>query len=227
MADIDVLLIEDEPVLAEAVIDLLAADNISVTWVPRGDEGLERLLSGGYAAAVVDILLPGMNGYAVVRDARAAGVTTPIMVLTAKTGVHDEAEALDFGADAFMSKPFDPVSFTARVKALTRRAGAPWVPDGELFGPVRLNSRLLEVTVGDDVVTLSRREYELAAALVRAGGAPVPKRDLLEAVWGPRGDTSTVEVYIGYLRTKFAAAFGDVATISTGADGSYRLLIDT
>jgi len=161
-------------------------------------------------------MLPGMNGYKVCRNLREEGVATPILMLTAKSGEYDEAEALDTGADDFLSKPFSFVVLVARIRALLRRSAdgkaQPMVIDDLVLDPLPRTC-----TRGGQDIPLTTREYELLEALMRKPGQVVPKAELLERVWGEDfdGDPNVVEVYVGYLRRKVDRPFGrhDLETV--------------
>jgi len=211
-----VLVIDDEVALAEAVARGLEADGFEVSLAHDGLEGLERARSERFDLIVLDIMLPGMNGYKVCRTLRDEEVWTPILMLTAKDGEYDEAEALDTGADDFLSKPFSFVVLVARLRALARRRS-----DANLQ-PLELGDLVLEpvsrtVRRGETAIPLSPREFALLEALMRHVGEVVAKTDLLERVWGEdfEGDPNVVEVYIGYLRRKVDRPFGrtDLETI--------------
>ena len=172
---------------------------------------------------VLDIMLPGMNGYKVCRTLRDEEVWTPILMLTAKDGEYDEAEALDTGADDFLSKPFSFVVLVARLRALARRRS-----DANLQ-PLELGDLVLEpvsrtVRRGDTDIPLSPREFALLEALMRHTGEVVAKTDLLERVWGEdfEGDPNVVEVYIGYLRRKIDRPFGH-SDLETVRGEGYRM----
>jgi two-component system, OmpR family, response regulator len=221
-----VLVVEDEVHLGETVSRGLRAEGFDVELVHDGLDGLWRARERPYAAIVLDILLPGMNGYEVCRTLRRDGVWTPILVLTAKTGEYDEAEALDIGADDFLSKPFSFVVLVARLRALVRRGAAPRPPmlsAGDLVvDPVtRACSR------DGTAIALTPRELAVLAALLRSPGEVVPKADLLRQVWGDDfdGDANVVEVYVGYLRRKIDAPFGR-RTLQTVRGAGYRLVAD-
>ncbi|MEZ5381686.1 MAG: response regulator transcription factor [Microthrixaceae bacterium] len=211
-----VLVVDDEVELADAVANGLREEGFEVDVTNDGREGFERARSSTYDAIVLDILLPGMNGFQVCRALREAGVWTPILMLTAKEGEYDEAEALDTGADDFLRKPFSYVVLVARLRALTRR-----VAEGAL-APVMVGDLELD-PVGRTVrragteIQLSPREYGLLEVLMRRAGEAVPKQELLEQVWGQdfAGDPNVVEVYVGYLRRKIDRPFGreDLRTI--------------
>jgi DNA-binding response OmpR family regulator len=218
-----VLLVEDEERLAEAVASGLAAEGFAVDAVRSGADGLWRATEGQYAAIILDILLPDLNGYEVCAALREREVWTPILMLTAKDGEYDVAEALDTGADDFLSKPFSYVVLVARLRALVRRGGAPRpavlrVDDLEL-DPVTRRCR----RAGQDVA-LTPREFALLDALMRCRGEVVPKQRILDVVWGLDfpGDPNVVEVYVRYLRQKIDAPFGR-RSLETVRGVGYRL----
>lgn len=211
-----VLVIEDEVALADAVARGLEAEGFEVAVAHDGLVGLERARAERFDLIVLDIMLPGMNGYRVCRTLRDEEIWTPILMLTAKDGEYDEAEALDTGADDFLSKPFSFVVLVARLRALARRRS-----DANLQ-PLEFDDLVLEpvsrtVRRGDTPIALSPREFALLEALMRHTGEVVPKADLLERVWGPdfEGDPNVVEVYVGYLRRKVDRPFGrsDLETV--------------
>ena len=212
--------------LGETVKRGLQAEGFDVELVHDGGEGLWRARERPYAAVVLDILLPGVNGYEVCRTLRQAGVWTPVLMLTAKNGEYDEAEALDIGADDFLSKPFSFVVLVARLRALARRGAAPR-PRILAAGDLVLDPVTRSCHRGDDAVALTPRELALLAALLRRAGEVVPKRDLLREVWGDDfdGDANVVEVYVGYLRRKVDAPFGR-SSIETVRGVGYRVTAD-
>ncbi|MBM3671967.1 MAG: response regulator transcription factor [Actinobacteria bacterium] len=218
-----VLVVEDEVRLAEAITDGLSAEGFDVDAVHDGNDGLWRAREGSYDAIVLDVLLPGMNGYRVCKTLRDEGVWTPILILTAKDGEWDEAEALDTGADDFLSKPFSFVVLLARLRALFRR-GAPPRPAVLELGPLRLDPGSRKVHHGDTEVALTAREFGLLEFLMRRDEAVASKPEILDHVWGMDfvGDPNIVEVYIGYLRKKLDQPF-DTALIKTVRGAGYRL----
>ncbi len=218
-----VLVVEDEVALAEAVRDGLAAEGFDVDMVHDGLDGLWRAREGSYDAIVLDILLPGMNGYKVCRTLREEEVWTPILMLTAKDGEYDEAEALDTGADDFLSKPFSFVVLLARLRALFRR-GSPPRPAVLEHGPLRLDPATRSAAHGNVEVALTAREFSLLEYLMRRDGHVASKPEILDHVWGMdfAGDPNVVEVYIGYLRRKLDETF-DTKLIHTVRGSGYRL----
>lgn len=218
-----VLLVEDEKVLADGIARGLDKEGFEVEVVHDGLLGLDRGRTGAFDVIVLDIMLPGMNGYKVCRNLRDEGVSTPILMLTAKSGEYDEAEALDTGADDFLTKPFSFVVLVARLHALLRRStdakAQPMVVGDLVLDPLPRTCRR-----GDAQIELTTREYELLEALMRHPGATVSKQELLEKVWGADfdGDPNVVEVYIGYLRRKIDRPF-DRRDIETVRGMGYRM----
>ena len=221
-----VLVVEDETSIADALAIGLRAEGFDVDIADNGTDGLWRARETAYAAIILDILLPGMNGFKVCRTLRDEGVWTPILMLTAKDGELDEAEALDTGADDFLSKPFSFVVLVARLRALLRRGSTPR-PTVLRVGSLSLDPASRQCRRGDVAVDLTAREYALLELLMRRSDAIVSKSVLLDEVWGPdfEGDPNIVEVYIGYVRKKIDAPFG-VQTILTVRGAGYRLIAD-
>jgi DNA-binding response OmpR family regulator len=221
-----VLVVDDEVALAEAVADGLQAEGFDVDTVYDGMDGLWRAREGSYDAIVLDVLLPGMNGYRVCKTLRDEGVWTPILMLTAKDGEWDEAEALDTGADDFLSKPFSFVVLLARLRALFRR-GAPPRPAILDVGPLSLDPGTRRVSRDGDDIKLTTREFALLEYLMRRDGSVASKPEILDHVWGMdfAGDPNVVEVYVGYLRRKLDDPYGS-HLIRTVRGAGYRLTAD-
>lgn len=218
-----ILIVEDEPRLADALRRGLEAEGFEVDVTHDGTDGLWRAREGTYAAIVLDILLPGTNGYAVCRTLRDEGVWTPILMLTAKQGELDEVEAFELGADDFLTKPFSFPVLVARLRSLVRRGRAPrpdrlQVDDLVLDPPSRTCAR------DGTRIDLTPREFALLEALMRRPGEVLAKAELLDAVWGIdfEGDPNVVEVYVGYLRRKVDKPFGR-ASIETVRGAGYRI----
>jgi two-component system OmpR family response regulator len=221
-----VLLVEDEVTLADAIARGLGAEGFEVEAVHDGLEGLERARAHRYSAIVLDIMLPGRNGFQVCRDLREEGIWTPILMLTAKDGEFDEAEALDTGADDFLSKPFSFVVLVARLRALLRRGTGPR-PSVLAVGDLTLDPATRECHRGEHEITLTAREFALLEHLMRHHDQVVSKAELLEEVWGAEadGDPNLVEVFVGYLRKKVDAPF-DRHGIVTIRGAGYRVIDD-
>jgi two-component system OmpR family response regulator len=198
-----VLVIEDDRDLARAVSNLLEDDGFAVVQRHDGETGYVEGLEGDYDVIVLDLMLPKRNGFSVCADLRAAGVNTPLLMLTAKDGELDEVEGLEVGADDFLHKPFENSILMARLHALLRRHDR-GRPQPLAVGPISLDPlRRAVVAYGRDV-TLTPREFALLEFLMGRANEPIPKSDILHAVWGTGfdGDPNIVEVYIGYLRRK-------------------------
>jgi two-component system OmpR family response regulator len=223
MGVVKVLVVEDEVALADAIRRGLVAEGFEVDLVHNGREGLELGLERRHDAVVLDILLPGMNGYKVCENLRAAEVWTPILMLTAKDGEYDEAEALDTGADDFLSKPFSFVVLVARLRALGRRTQVR--AQTLSVGSLTLDPATMSCTRDGQEIALTPRECSLLEALLKRDGAVAPKQELLTEVWGEgfQGDPNIVEVYVGYLRKKIDADH-DHKIIQTVRGIGYRLV---
>jgi DNA-binding response OmpR family regulator len=219
-----VLVVEDEVNLARAIGDGLSAEGFDVELSHDGLDGLWRAREGSYGAIVLDILLPGMNGYKVCRTLRQEGVWTPILMLTAKSGQYDEVEALDTGADDFLSKPFAFMVLVARLRALVRRGATPR-PRELVAGDLALDPVQRTCRRGEVPIELTRREYDLLEALVRYDGKGVTKAQLLREVWGEdfTGDDNVVEVYVSYLRRKIDVPFRRRSLETVRSISGYRL----
>ena len=213
------LIVEDEKRLATSLAKGLTAEGFAVDVVHDGLEGLHLAGQGVYDLVVLDIMLPGMNGYRICAALRAAGPETPILMLTAKDGEYDEAEGLDTGADDYLTKPFSYVVLVARVRALLRRRGGSASPV-LTAGTLRMDTAARRVHRGEDEVTLTTKEFAVLEQLVRRAGEVVSKADILEHVWdfAYDGDPNIVEVYISTLRRKLGAA-----AIRTVRGAGYRL----
>ena len=222
-----VLVVEDEIHLAQAIEEGLRAEGFDIELSHDGLDGLWRARERAYGAIVLDILLPGMNGYKVCATLRQEGIWTPILMLTAKSGKYDEAEALDIGADDFLSKPFSFVVLVARLRALARRDAGPR-PRELMAGNLALDPVQRTCRRGEVPIDLTRREYALLEALLRHADTGVTKVQLLREVWGEDffGDANVVEVYVGYLRRKIDLPFGTRSLQTMRGIGGYRLIAD-
>ena len=220
------LVVEDEVGLADALEQGLRGAGFAVETVHDGLEGLWRARERSYDAIVLDLLLPGMNGFEICRTLRAESVWTPILILTAKDGEYDEAEALDTGADDYLAKPFSFVVLVSRLRALHRRGATPRPPVLEV-GDLMVDPMTRECRRSGTAIPLTAREFELLEALARRPGAVRSKIELLEAVWGHdfEGEPNVVEVYVGYLRRKIDLPFGR-QSLQTVRGVGYRMVDD-
>ncbi len=216
------LVVEDSEVMAEAIQRGLIAEGFGVDVANDGLDGIWRIREFDYAAIILDIMLPGMNGYEICRTVRSEGIDTPILMLTAKDGEYDIAEGLDLGANDYLTKPFSFVVLIARVRALVRRqtAGSSTISVGDLV----LDTITHSCRLGNTDIELTQREYSLLEAFVRHVGQPLTRGQLLNQVWGAdhNGDSNVVDVYVGYLRKKLRGNKG-ASPIETVRGIGYRL----
>ncbi|MEW2374944.1 response regulator transcription factor [Micromonospora sp. NPDC047812] len=197
------LVVEDESRLASALQRGLQAEGFAVDVAATGPKGLDAARHGGYDAMILDVMLPGLSGYELVRRLRAEEHWLPVLMLSAKDGEYDQADGLDCGADDYLTKPFSYVVLLARLRALLRR-GAPERPTVLAVGDLRLDPARRRVTRADAEVALTSREFALLDYLMRRPGEVVSKTELLDHVWDASVETApnAVEVYVGYLRRK-------------------------
>jgi len=217
------LLIEDDKKIAAAVKRGLEAEQFTVDVSFDGDDGFWKATEGTYDLIILDIMLPGRNGYVLCGDLRQAGDWTPILMLTAKDGDLDEAEALDTGADDYLTKPFSFAVLVARVRALLRRAGG-HDPVPLEVGSLRIDPRGRRVWRDTTEIILTAREFEVLEFMVRRAGQVLSKTEILDGVWSYdfEGDPNIIEVYIGRLRRRLDEPFG-VESITTVRGAGYRL----
>jgi two-component system, OmpR family, response regulator len=218
-----VLVVEDEVQLARGLRKGLEAEGFAVDVTHDGTDGLWLAREQPYDVIVLDIMLPGMNGYRVCEMLRAEAIWTPILMLTAKDGDLDEAEALDTGADDYLTKPFSFVVLVARLRALLRRGG-PERPAVLEADDLRLDPAAHRAWRGSEPLDLTPREFALLEFLLRRKNDVVSKRDLLDHVWDYdfEGAANIVEVYVNHLRNKVDRPFRR-ATIETVRGAGYRL----
>ncbi|SDS62201.1 DNA-binding response regulator, OmpR family, contains REC and winged-helix (wHTH) domain [Actinoplanes derwentensis] len=223
MCGMRVLVVEDEKRLAWSLRVGLEAEGFAVDLAGDGTDGLWKARENDYDVIVLDLMLPGINGYKVCSTLREDGDWTPILMLTAKDGEWDQVEGLDTGADDYMTKPFSFPILVARLRAVARR-GARERPVQLVAGDLRLDPAARRVWRGDTEIELTAREFSLLAFLARNAGDVVSKRQILEAVWDVDfdGDPNIVEVYVRHLRNKIDRPFGREA-IQTIRGAGYRL----
>ncbi|MCO6010404.1 response regulator transcription factor [Actinoallomurus purpureus] len=215
------LLVEDDERLTTTLTHGLRAEGYAVDVAHDGREGLSLALTHPYTAVVLDIMLPGLNGFAVCERLRRSGSTVPILMLTAKNGEYDEAEALDTGADDYICKPFSYVVLIARLRALLRRGGATR-PSVLTAGDLRLDLAARRCRHGATEIRLTAKEFAVLECLARRPDEVVAKIDIIDEVWDQAfdGDVNIVEVYVRTLRRKLPSGS---ATIQTVRGAGYRL----
>ncbi|MEU4230886.1 response regulator transcription factor [Nonomuraea sp. NPDC026600] len=218
-----VLLVEDEQRLADLVKGGLAGEGFAVDVAYDGRDGLWMASENAYDVIVLDVMLPRLNGYTVCSRLREAGNWTPIMMLTAKDGIYDEAEALDTGADDYLAKPFSYVVLLARLRALVRRGGHER-PVTITVGDLVVDPAGLRCRRGEVQIALTPKEFAVLHGLARRAGEVVSKSELLAQAWdfAYDGDPNIVEVYISALRRKIDQPFGRTTLVTVRGAG-YRL----
>lgn len=205
------LVVEDEHRLADTLADILQSQKYLVDVCYDGESGLDNAMSGIYDAIVMDVMMPKMNGFEVVRSMRRQGNATPVLLLTARTETMDKVTGLDCGADYYLTKPFEIDELLACLRALLRRQGE--VVSEELrFGSVVLNLNTCTIQCEQRSTRLSAKEFELMRILMTNKEKIVPKETLLLKVWGYESDAedNLVEVYISFLRKKLEFIKADI-----------------
>lgn len=199
-----ILIVEDEVRLASTLQDLLALNGYSADTCHDGEAGLDNALSDIYDVVILDVMLPKMDGFSVLRSLRATGNTTPVLLLTARSEVSDKIEGLDYGADYYLTKPFAPGELLACIRALTRRQPELQPTHILSYGDVALDKNSFSLFCGDRSVRLSRKEFDMMELLIRNREIVLTKETLLLKIWGYESDAedNNVEVYISFLRKK-------------------------
>ena len=200
----NILLIEDDEKISKLVKELLEEDSYHVTQSFDGDDGYSKIIEKKYDLILLDIMLPKLNGYKVCRQVRSAGITTPILMLTAKSGEYDLEEGLDTGANDYLKKPFSSVELKARIRALLRNNN--FEKNEVTSNDLTINLDARKVTIDDKNLEVSDKEFELLFYLIKNKNIVVSKTEILEDVWEnyfpQEEEHNLVEVYIGYLRKK-------------------------
>lgn len=201
-----ILLVEDEPSLRLTLGDRLVAEGYSVTTAEDGETGLAELAAETFDLAILDVMLPGIDGFEVCRELRRRGLGLPVLMLTARSEVVDKVVGLKLGADDYLTKPFETAELMARIEALLRRGSAPMTAgaDSYTFGPVRVDFRRAEVLKDGEPVDVSSLELRLLAYLIEHRGDVLGRDRLLDEVWGYDAQpvTRTVDVHVASLRQK-------------------------
>ena len=205
-----ILLIEDERILARTIRDLLTSKGFQVEVVHDGETGAEYAELDIYDLLILDIMIPGLNGYQVARQLRANHCTVPILMLTAKSDLESRVEGLNAGADYYLTKPFDTRELLACINALLRRQGNQ--VDNLIYGNTELDLSTCMLRCGDKQVRLTAKEFEVMRRLLRNGQKLIPKETLLSQVWGYETDAveNHVEVYMAFLRKKLRSIGSNV-----------------
>ncbi len=220
-----ILVIEDNADLAFAVTTALQSEGFDVAVAGTGPEGVERARQRDADLIILDLMLPGFDGYRVIRELRGEGIGTPILVLTARAEEADKVRGLRLGADDYVTKPFGAMELLARVEALLRRARHPVAASPSTrFGDIVVNRSARSVARAGVPVSLTPKEYELLVALMDRAGSVVTRGDLLRAVWGYQQDVSTrtVDIHVSELRAKLEPVPAKPVHIITVRKVGYR-----
>lgn len=221
-----ILIVEDEKRLAEAIAQILSQEKHQVEIVHDGETGLEYALSGLYDAIVLDVMIPHISGFDVVRQIRQQKNMTPVLLLTAKDEISDKVKGLDCGADDYMTKPFSPEELLARLRAISRRQGDV-IMEELSFYDLTLDLSNNTLTKSGKSIHLSFKEFEVLRILMANAKQITPKEDLISKVWGcdSNAEDNNVEAYISFLRKKFFY-LGSQVTICTIRKVGYRLEVE-
>ena len=201
------LIVEDEKRLADTLRQLLHRQGYTADVSYDGVSGLDNAMSGIYDLVILDVMLPGMNGFQVAQKLRQGGIVVPVLMLTAKSGLTDRIHGLDCGADYYLTKPFEAEELLACIRTLLRRAGGALQESDTLtWGDLSLERGTFTLVCGGRDVRLSRREYDLMELLMRNGTQVVTKEQMLVKVWGydSQAEDNNAEVYISFLRRKLS-----------------------
>jgi two-component system, OmpR family, alkaline phosphatase synthesis response regulator PhoP len=221
-----ILVVEDNADLAFAVTTALESEGFDVVVAGTGPEGVEMARTSDADLIILDVMLPGFDGFRVVRTLREDGIQTPILLLTARGEEQDKVKGLRLGADDYVTKPFGAMELLARVEALLRRSrrSATTTPVLDRFGDVEVNRAARTVKRRGEPVGLAPKEFDLLIALMDRVGAVVPRGDLLSAVWGYQGDVSTrtVDIHVSELRAKLEPNPAQPRHIITVRKAGYR-----
>lgn len=201
-----ILIVEDEKRLAEALAQILGKNKYEVDMAHDGETGLDNALTGIYDVIVLDIMLPKINGLDVLKTLRENKISTPVILLTAKSELGDKVKGLDYGADDYLTKPFATEELLARIRALGRRMGEVISDDTISIQDIQLNLSSYEIIKGDKSIKLGLKECRIIEILIKRQGQVVRKEELLEKVWGFDSDAeyNNVEVYVSFLRKKLS-----------------------
>jgi two-component system alkaline phosphatase synthesis response regulator PhoP len=200
-----ILIIEDEPGIVMTLSDRLAREGYAVESSGDGESGLERATREPFDLILLDVMLPRLGGFDVMRDLRKRGIETPVIMLTARGQVIDKVVGLKLGADDYVTKPFEMVELLARIEAKLRRQPVAIHPaEGHQFGDIRMDFRKAEITKAGAPLDLSAREFQLLRYFVEHRGATLSREELLNEVWGYNSTptTRTVDVHVAWLRQK-------------------------
>ncbi len=207
----NILIVDDERELAGVLSDLLKQNNYSVTTVFDGEEGLDFALTGIFDLIMLDVMMPKLDGFSVLKEIRRNKIDTPVLMLTAKSDLSDKIHGLNIGADDYITKPFHTQELLARIKALLRRKES-FTGDLLTFGDVTLDRDTLQLIKGDKSIGLGKKEFQILEFLMLSKGKTIDKEKLIEKIWGydSEAEYNAIEVYVSFLRRKLLAVSSTV-----------------
>ena len=208
----NILIVDDERELAGVLSDLLKQNNYSVTTAYDGEEGLDFALTGIFDLIMLDVMMPKLDGFSVLKEIRRNKIDTPVLMLTAKSDLSDKIHGLNIGADDYITKPFHTQELLARIKALLRRKES-FTADLLTFGDVTLDRDALQLVKGDKSISLGKKEFQILELLMLSKGKTIDKEKLIEKIWGYDSDAeyNAIEVYVSFLRRKLLAVSSTVS----------------
>lgn len=207
----NILIVDDEIELANVLSDLLKQNNYLVTTAYDGEAGLDHALSGIFDLIILDVMMPKIDGFSVLKEIRKSKIDTPVLMLTAKSDLGDKILGLNIGADDYITKPFHTEELLARIKALLRRRES-FSADLLSFGDVTLDRDSLLLVNGDKSINLGKKEFQVLEQLMLSKGKALGKEKIIEKVWGydSEAEYNAIEVYVSFLRRKLAAVSSTV-----------------
>lgn len=210
-----ILLVDDERALVQALEQILKQNKYSVDVCFNGEDGLDMALSGIYDLIILDVMMPKLDGFSVLKALRSNKFDTPVLMLTAKSETQDKIQGLNLGADDYLSKPFDTEELLARVKALLRRKEK-FTGDVLSFGDLKLNRDTFEISANDKKISLGKKEFQILEMLILSAGKSIEKERFVEKIWGfdSEAEYNTIEVYVSFLRRKLNAV-GSIVEIKS------------
>ena len=202
--DMHLLLADDEKELTDALSMILNYNKYSTDCVYNGQDALDYALSGEYDGIILDVMMPKMDGVEVLRRLRQSGITTPVLMLTAKSQLRDKVEGLDAGADDYLPKPFETEELLARIRAMARRGSAVFTPDTLIFGDLSLDRKSFELKCGGESVRLANKEFQMMELMMTNPKVVISTERFMDRVWGFDSDSemNVVWAYVSYLRKK-------------------------
>ena len=217
-----ILLAEDELALSRVIVKILEKNNYSTDAVYNGEDALAYIENGNYDAIILDVMMPKMDGFEVLRRARAQGINTPILILSAKTEVDDKVMGLDLGANDYLAKPFDTKELLARIRVITRTQVT--LDSVLTFGNVSLNRATYELSSAGGSFRLANKEFQMMEMLMANPGHIISAERFMEKIWGYESDSeiNVVWVYVSYLRKKLSA-LGATFVIKASRNAGYTL----